>query len=180
MRRENTMLRRAAAGLLLLGTLCAAASTALPGENTWKPIKISWYGQSFFVIESNKGFRVAFDPHLIAEYGRPEGVKADVVVINEALAGRLEALAATRPLRAVALGSGTNAASFRTLLERLGVPVHVVDETDTSYRARALYFADHPPRGWRRLIPLGLQIPPRPIDDYAALLIARRYAQTGF
>ena len=76
--------------------------------------------------------------------------------------------------------SGTNAASFRTILERLGVPVHVVDETDTSYRARALYFADHPPRGWRRLVPLGLQLPPRPIDDYAALLIARRYAETGF
>jgi hypothetical protein len=56
----------------------------------------------------------------------------------------------------------------------------VVDETDTSYRARALYFADHPPRGWRRLVPLGLQLPPRPIDDYAALLIARRYAETGF
>jgi RNase H-fold protein (predicted Holliday junction resolvase) len=98
----------------------------------------------------------------------------------EALAGRLERLVAAHPLRAVALGSGTNAAALLTLLERLGAPVHVIDETDTSYRARALYFADHPPRGWRRLVPLGLQVPPRPIDDYAALLIARRYAETGF
>ena len=98
----------------------------------------------------------------------------------EGLSGRLEALVAAHPLRAVALGSGTNAAALRALLERLGAPVHVIDETDTSYRARALYFADHPPRGWRRLVPLGLQVPPRPIDDYAALLIARRYAETGF
>jgi len=84
------------------------------------------------------------------------------------------------PLRAVALGGGTNAAVVRALLEPLGAPVHLIDETDTSYRARALYFADHPPAGWRRLIPLGLQLPPRPIDDYAALLIARRYVQRGF
>ena len=98
----------------------------------------------------------------------------------EGLSGRLESLVAAHPLRAVALGGGTNAAALRTLLERLGAPVHVIDETDTSYRARALYFADHPSRGWRRLVPLGLQVPPRPIDDYAALLIARRYAETGF
>jgi hypothetical protein len=61
------------------------------------------------------------------------------------------------------------------MLEPLGVPVHIIDETDTTYRARALYFAEHPPRGWRRLLPLGLQVPPGPIDDYAAMLIARRY-----
>ena len=98
----------------------------------------------------------------------------------EALFERLQTLVAAHPVRAVALGGGTNAAVLRTLLERLGAPVHMIDETDTSYRARALYFADHPPRGWRRLVPLGLQVPPRPIDDYAALLIARRYAETGF
>ncbi len=98
----------------------------------------------------------------------------------DALFGRLEPLVAAHPLRAVALGGGTSAAVLRTLLERLGAPIHLVDETDTSYRARALYFADHPPRGWRRLVPLGLQLPPRPIDDYAALLIARRYAGRGF
>jgi len=98
----------------------------------------------------------------------------------DGLFARLEPLVALHPLEAVALGAGTHAAHVRGLLARLGAPVHLIDETDTSYRARALYFADHPPRGWRRLIPLGLQLPPRPIDDYAALLIARRYAQRGF
>ncbi|HEY9179775.1 MAG TPA: hypothetical protein VIO32_03585, partial [Candidatus Baltobacteraceae bacterium] len=61
----------------------------------------------------------------------------------------------------------------------LDVPVHVIDEHNTTYRARALYFADHPPRGWRRLLPLGLQLPPAAIDDYAAMLIARRYIARG-
>jgi RNase H-fold protein (predicted Holliday junction resolvase) len=98
----------------------------------------------------------------------------------EGLLPRLAPLVEAHPPGAVALGRGTNAAVIRALLERLGAPVHLIDETDTSYRARALYFADHPPRGWRRLVPLGLQLPPRPIDDYAALLIARRFAERGF
>ncbi|MFN2450239.1 MAG: pre-16S rRNA-processing nuclease YqgF [Candidatus Baltobacteraceae bacterium] len=95
----------------------------------------------------------------------------------ETLAQRLRALDALHAIRAVALGGGTHAAHVARIVAALGVPVHVVDETDTTYRARALYFADHPPAGWRRLIPLGLQLPPRPVDDYAALLIARRFLE---
>ncbi len=92
-----------------------------------------------------------------------------------ALAARARALAAEHAIEAIAMGTGTNAAPLARLVEELGVPVVPVDERETTLRARGLYFADHPPRGWRRLIPLGMQVPPRPIDDYAAVLIARRY-----
>lgn len=91
------------------------------------------------------------------------------------LVPRLRALAQQHAIHAIALGRGTHAQQIAELLAVLGLPIVFVDETDTTYRARALYFADNPPRGWRRLVPLGLQLPPRPIDDYAALLIARRY-----
>ena len=97
----------------------------------------------------------------------------------ESFLERVQALVAKHPIRAVALGSGTNAGRLAQMLEVLGVPVHIIDETDTTYRARALYFEEHPPRGWRRLVPLGLQLPPGPIDDYAAMLIARRYIARG-
>lgn len=97
----------------------------------------------------------------------------------DTLIERLRPLLELHPIRAVALGSGTNAAAIARLLETLGAPVRVIDETDTTYRARALYFREHPPRGWRRLVPLGLQLPPGPIDDYAAMLIARRYIARG-
>jgi RNase H-fold protein (predicted Holliday junction resolvase) len=93
----------------------------------------------------------------------------------ETLLERMAPLLTDHPISAVALGAGTNAARLASMLESLHVPVHLIDERDTTYRARALYFAEHPPRGWRRLLPLGLQLPPRPIDDYAAMLIARRY-----
>jgi RNase H-fold protein (predicted Holliday junction resolvase) len=97
----------------------------------------------------------------------------------ETLMERLHPLLEAHPIRAVALGAGTNASALAQELQALRVPVHLIDERDTTYRARALYFADNPPRGWRRWIPLGLQLPPRPIDDYAALLIARRHIALG-
>ena len=77
------MLRRGAVGLLLLGALLVAGTTAFSGEEKkWQPIKVSYHAMSFYIVESSKGFRVAFDPHLIPEYGRPEGLKADVVLMS--------------------------------------------------------------------------------------------------
>jgi len=50
-----------------------------------------------------------------------------------------------------------------------------VAETGTTLAARRRYFRDHPPHGWRRLIPVTLQVPPRPYDDYAAIVLAERF-----
>jgi RNase H-fold protein (predicted Holliday junction resolvase) len=90
---------------------------------------------------------------------------------------RVQALIGRYTIDAIAMGKGTNAASLAEKLGGLGLPIAFVDERETTLKARSLYFADHPPRGWRRLIPLGMQLPPRPIDDYAAVLIARRYLE---
>jgi len=92
-----------------------------------------------------------------------------------ALLARVIEIGAGREIDAVALGTGTNAQTIKSMLAVIGCPVYLVDERETTLRARALYFADHPPKGLRKLIPLGMQVPPRPIDDYAAILIARRY-----
>ena len=95
----------------------------------------------------------------------------------DALLERAKRLVSEHKITAVALGTGTNADALGAQLRSLGLPVHLVDERETTLRARSLYFADHPPKGWRRLIPLGMQLPPRPIDDYAAVLIARRHLE---
>lgn len=52
--------------------------------------------------------------------------------------------------------------------------VEIVDERNSTLQARALYFEHHPPRGWRRLVPLGLQDAPEPLDDFAAVILTRR------
>ncbi|HLY03424.1 MAG TPA: hypothetical protein VKR56_13145 [Candidatus Cybelea sp.] len=92
---------------------------------------------------------------------------------------RLARVLARGDIDAIALGRGTNGGAVRSLLEGFGLPIHWVDEFETSRAARCLYFVDHPPRGWRRLIPIGLQLPSEPVDDYAAIVIGRRYLARG-
>ncbi|GAC1571439.1 MAG: Holliday junction resolvase RuvX [Candidatus Elarobacter sp.] len=110
---------------------------------------------------------------VLAALGDPP-LALGIVPIGELLA-RLREVTAATPVGLAAVGRGTNAAVVTQAVRALGLPFALVDETETTLRARARYFHDHPPRGWRRLIPLGMLLPDRPIDDYAALLIAERY-----
>lgn len=97
-----------------------------------------------------------------------------VVPLDE-LVSRVSSVLQSYRVEHIALGRGTHAQPVSKMLQSFGLNVHLIDEHETTLRARRLYFHDHPPRGWRRLVPLGMQVPPRPIDDYAAVLIARRF-----
>jgi RNase H-fold protein (predicted Holliday junction resolvase) len=82
----------------------------------------------------------------------------------------------------VVVGGGTGSKAILAALAGLVVSqrrpaVTVEDERTTTLAARRRYFAAHPPRGWRRLIPLSLQVPPEAYDDYAAAVIAERYVE---
>jgi hypothetical protein len=61
---------------------------------------------------------------------------------------------------------------IREYLPSMGILV--VDEKDTTFQARERYWEYHPRRGWRRLLPSTLQVPPDPVDDYVALILAER------
>ena len=80
----------------------------------------------------------------------------------------------------IALGDSTASEPARAQIETalqslaLEIEVRVVDETGSTLEARALYWNDHRRAGWRALVPLSLQEPPEPIDDYAAAVVARR------
>ena len=76
-------------------------------------------------------------------------------------------------------GTGTEGISRLLCAANLDVEVEIVDERFSTEMARARYFREHPPRGWRRLIPITLQTPPEPIDDYVAVLLAERYLAEG-
>jgi len=79
------------------------------------------------------------------------------------------------------LGNGTHykeyAAKLHAILPRL--PLVIVDESNSTEEARELYFKLYPPTGLKKFIPLGLQSPPRPLDDLAAVVLARRYIKLG-
>lgn len=74
------------------------------------------------------------------------------------------------------LGKGTGHQQAAAALREVGVTqIELVDERETSVLARRLYWAAHPPRGWRRLIPRGLLVPPVPVDDWAAVALGQAW-----
>lgn len=101
------------------------------------------------------------------------------IVPLDALAARVGEILSRRAVDLAAIGRGTNAEPVAAAVAALGLPVEMVDERGTTLLARSRYFRDHPPRGWRRLVPRGMLLPSRPIDDYAALLIAERFLKGG-
>ena len=75
----------------------------------------------------------------------------------------------------VIMGNGTTSAAAKARVEELGCEVTLVDEYRTTDAAKALYWEVHPPRGWRRLVPRGMLVPPAPVDDFVAVILAERF-----
>lgn len=103
------------------------------------------------------------------------------VVSRDGLAETLRSLRGRFGIAEVVVGDRTGAGEVAAVLRRelAGVRVTLMNEAGTTLEARRLYFAEHPRRGWRRLIPLTLQVPPEPYDDYSAIVLARRRAAQG-
>jgi RNase H-fold protein (predicted Holliday junction resolvase) len=76
----------------------------------------------------------------------------------------------------IVIGNGTTSRSAQEVVRQAlpGRSILIVDEKDTSIRARERYWEHHPRRGWRRLLPSSLQVPPEPVDHYVALILAER------
>ena len=79
----------------------------------------------------------------------------------------------------VIMGNGTTSAAAKERVETLGCAVTLVDEYRTTDAAKAAYWEAHPPRGWRRLVPRGMLVPPVPVDDFVAVILAERFLRGG-
>jgi L-ascorbate metabolism protein UlaG (beta-lactamase superfamily) len=66
----------------VLLSLVVAGPALTGGDKAWKPIQVTWHGQSFFEIKTSKGTNIIMDPHLIPAYGRVQGVKGDIVLMS--------------------------------------------------------------------------------------------------
>lgn len=78
-------------------------------------------------------------------------------------------------VEAIIVGNQTGSKQTFDILGRLGLAIEGVPERNSTLLARKRYFRDHPPGGWRRLLPISLQVPPEPYDDYAAVILAEAY-----
>lgn len=88
------------------------------------------------------------------------------------------AVGALTGVTAYVVGDGTASPQAVDALRRAGVAneaIHHIDEYKSSEIGRRRYWEANPPRGWRRLIPTTMQVPPEPYDDFVAVELARRY-----
>jgi hypothetical protein len=122
------------------------------------------------------GIAVARRPAPEAE--RPHVLHREVAETERLVARVLSLLAAHPEVGAVLIGNATRGpVLFRALRDSLppGLPLRSVEEAFTSQRARERYKLENPPRGLQKLVPPGMRTPPRPYDDYVALLLAEDY-----
>lgn len=77
-------------------------------------------------------------------------------------------------ISAVVLGDGTGSKGWCARLADL-LPLHLIDERNTTLEARRRYWRLVPARGWRRLLPEGLRQPPRDWDDIVAQVLLERW-----
>ena len=96
------------------------------------------------------------------------------IVPTGALETRVSELAAEYAPRII-MGDGTTSAATKARIEAQVGAVTLVDEYRTTEEGRRRYWAENPPRGWRRLVPRGLLTPTVPVDDFAAVALARRF-----
>lgn len=97
------------------------------------------------------------------------------VVPRESLLDRL--MEKVEPNAVVVVGDRTGSKAFiKELADRFpNITVVKVDEHRSSDEARERYWKANPPRGLKALLPVSLQTPPVPIDDYVAVILAERY-----
>ena len=116
----------------------------------------------------------------IAVVHQGEGVLEQKVVVTAQLKIVVEELLTQYQGKQIVIGDGTSSLEAKKRLEDLVikdevVEVILVDERHSTDQARIRYWQEHPPKGWKKLIPVTMQVPPGPVDDYVAVILAERY-----
>lgn len=107
-----------------------------------------------------------------------EVVYHEVILSTEAIS-MMESLLEKFPIQLIVLGNQTTSKSWQEKIrwKMPSIPIEMVDERNSTLEARDLYWEKYPPKGLLGLIPQGMRLPPRPIDDLVAILLIQRYLE---
>lgn len=85
------------------------------------------------------------------------------------------------PINTLVIGNQTTSKQWQNKLKDYfpQLAIAPVDEKFTSQLARTRYWQMYPPRGWQKLIPLGMRTPPCPIDHIVAIILIERFLSLG-
>ena len=118
----------------------------------------------------------------VAVVARQGAVLYKGVVAADRMCGTVSELAESHGIYLVVVGDRTGHREAMAALKALApggrtLDVRMVDEHRSTDEARTRYWLDNPPRGLARLVPVTLRVPPVPVDDYVAVIIAERFFQ---
>lgn len=99
------------------------------------------------------------------------------VVATEELERVVKDLATRFKPQTVIMGDGTTHKAAAAKVREAGLSLQLVDEKHTTEEARRLYWQKNPPRGWRKLLPTSMQVPPEPVDAIVAEILVRRFLE---
>ncbi|MBS0015586.1 MAG: pre-16S rRNA-processing nuclease YqgF [Arthrospira sp. SH-MAG29] len=102
-----------------------------------------------------------------------------VVAANDAIA-TVESLCSQFSVQLVVMGNQTTSRTWKQQMRAVlpqSIQIAEVDERYSSLQARDRYWEMYPPQGLSRLLPQGMRVPPRPIDDIVAIILVERYQQ---
>jgi len=99
------------------------------------------------------------------------------VVRTDSFVGALRHCLQEYPHSRVIVGDGTTSEALQARIaeELPGLAFELIPEQHTTERALELWRDVEPAQGWRRLLPRSLRFPRRPIDDFAAWVLATDY-----
>jgi RNase H-fold protein (predicted Holliday junction resolvase) len=127
-------------------------------------------------------FYLGFDPGRdkcgIAVVENGHSVHYHKVILSDEVTEKLNSLCEQFPIEQLIMGNQTTAKQWKAQLEKIlprPISITMIDERNSSVEARDRYWEMYPPQGLIRLIPQGLRVPPRPIDDIVAILLIERY-----
>ncbi|MBR8828119.1 MAG: pre-16S rRNA-processing nuclease YqgF [Gomphosphaeria aponina SAG 52.96 = DSM 107014] len=128
------------------------------------------------------GFDPGRDKCGVAVMGFDGRIFEHQVVSSEMAIATLNSWCQQFSIQLLVMGNQTTAKSWRAQISAQfpSLPIMMVDERNSSLEARDRYWQMYPPQGFTRLIPRGMRLPPRPVDDLVAILLIERYLQQTF
>jgi len=128
------------------------------------------------------GFDPGRDKCGLAVMGRDGQIYYHQVVNSTVVIATIAQLFAKYSPEILVMGDRTTAKTWRQkIIENLdrATAIIMVDEHNSTIEARDRYWQIYPPRGLSQLIPVGMRLPPRPVDDIVAIVLIERYLQAN-
>lgn len=99
------------------------------------------------------------------------------ILARQEVAGQIPAYLTKFGISILVVGKSSFGKELEKELSRLDLNASLVfiSEKYSTLEARQRYWEENPPRGLWKLIPLSLRVPPRAVDDYAAVILGERY-----